>query len=151
MRLRSALLPVLLGASLLGPGLARADECDGLAARIASAMGGKVGRRTGPSIDLRVPGGLKLDLTCRAEPIVQAASSDPTPSDAYFADLALAAEIVVGESAGAVQAAIATAHATALRERRKSFIQQNGWSASCYTDASGSIRTLCSVGRIPPG
>ena len=79
------------------------------------------------------------------------ASSDPTPSDAYFADLALAAEIVVGESAGAVQAAIAAAHATALRERRKSFIQQNGWSASCYTDASGSIRTLCSVGRIPPG
>ena len=53
MRLRSALLPLLLGASLLGPGLARADECDGLAARIAGAMGGKVGRRTGPSIDLR--------------------------------------------------------------------------------------------------
>ena len=75
MRLCSTLLPLLFGASLLGPGLARADECDGLAARIASAMGGKVGRRTGPSIDLRVPGGLKLDLTCRAD------SGVKTPAD----------------------------------------------------------------------
>ncbi|MCJ2036806.1 hypothetical protein [Methylobacterium sp. J-068] len=146
MRLPSALAALLI----LTPGLARADECDGLAARIASALSAKVGRRTGPSIDIRIPGGLKLDLTCRAEPIVQAASAEPTPSAAYFADLAVAAEIVVGESASAVQSAIATAHATALRERRKSFIQQNGWSASCYTDSSGSIRTLCSVGRIPP-
>ncbi|KQP88265.1 hypothetical protein [Methylobacterium sp. Leaf117] len=154
--MRPPSVPLLLSAfwlvvSLGGSGPARADDCDGLAGRIAGAMGGKVGRRTGPSIDIRVPGGLKLDLTCRAEPIVQAASAEPTPSAAYFADLALAAEIVIGESAGAVQAAIATAHATALKERRKSFIQQNGWSASCYTDTSGSIRTLCSVGRIPPG
>jgi hypothetical protein len=151
MRLASTLaLLLILGAGpILGPGTARADECDGLAARIAAAMGGKVGRRTGQSVDIRVPGGLRIDLTCRADPIVQAASSEPAPSAAYFADLAIAAQIVVGESAGAVQAAIATAHATALKERRKSFIQQNGWSASCYTDSSGSIRTLCSVGRIP--
>ncbi|MCJ2043302.1 hypothetical protein MKK58_01880 [Methylobacterium sp. J-078] len=145
MRVWSSLAILLI----LGAGTARADECDGLAARIAAAMGAKVGRRTGPSVDIRVPGGLHIDLTCRADPIVQAASSEPTPSAAYFADLAIAAQIVVGESAGAVQAAIATAHATALKERRKSFIQQNGWSASCYTDSSGSIRTLCSVGRIP--
>lgn len=145
MRLCSALAALLIFTS----GLARADECDALSAQIAGAMGAKVGRRTGPSVDIRIPGGLRIDLTCRADPIVQAASSEPTPSEAYFADLAIAGQIVIGESAGAVQSAIATAHATALKERRKSFIQQNGWSASCYTDSSGSIRTLCSVGRIP--
>jgi hypothetical protein len=130
---------------------AMADECDTLAGRIAAATGGKVGRRQGPSIDIKVPGSTRIDLTCRAEPIAQAASSDPTPSALYFQDLAIAAEAVVGEPAGAVQAAIAKAYETSLRERRKSFIQQNGWSASCYTDATGTIRTLCSVGRIPPG
>jgi hypothetical protein len=145
MRLRSALAALLI----LAPAWAQADECDALAARIAGAMGAKVGRRTGPSVDIRIPGGLRIDLTCRADPIVQAASSEPTPSAAYFADLAIAGQIAVGESADAVQAAIATAHTTALKEHRKSFIQQNGWSASCYTDSSGSIRTLCSVGRIP--
>lgn len=130
---------------------ARADECDGLAGRIAAAIGAKVGRRQGPSIDIRVPGGTRIDLTCRAEPIAQAASGDPAPSAAYFRDLAIAAQAIVGEPAAAVEPAIARAYETALRERRKSFIQQNGWSASCYTDPSGSIRTLCSVGRIPPG
>ncbi|MDB5647607.1 MAG: hypothetical protein JWQ05_3276 [Methylobacterium sp.] len=151
MRLPGALVALLIvgPGMILGCGRARADECDDLATRIAGAIGAKVGRRTGPSVDIRVPGGLHIDLTCRADPIVQAASSEPTPSPAYFADLAIAAQIVVGQSADAVQTAIATAHATALRERRKSFIQQNGWSASCYTDSSGSIRTLCSVGRIP--
>ncbi|TXM75542.1 hypothetical protein FV218_08315 [Methylobacterium sp. WL69] len=129
----------------------RADECDGLAAQVASAIGGKAGRRQGPGVEIRVPGGIRIDLTCRAEPIVQAASGDPTPSAAYFQDLAVAGQIVVGVSADAVQAALATAHATAFREGKKSFIQQNGWSASCYTDRTGSIRTLCSVGRIPPG
>ena len=114
----------------LGAGPARADECDGLATRIAGAMGAKVGKRTGPSVDIRVPGGLRIDLTCRADPIVQAASSEPTPSPAYFADLAIAGQVVVGDGAEAVRAAIATAHATALSERRKSFVQQNGWSAS---------------------
>ena len=136
---------------LLIPAAARADECDGLAQRIAAATGGKVGRRAGPSIDIRVPGSIKLDLTCRAEPIVQASSGETTPSATFFRDLSIASELLVGESAGTVQAVIATAHATALSERRKSFVQQNGWSASCYTDSTGSIRTLCSVGRIPPG
>ena len=136
---------------LLLPVAAHADECDGLAGRIASATGGKVGRRSGPSIDIKVPGSLRLDLTCRAEPIVQASSGDPTPSAAFFRDLSVASELLVGESAGAVQGILATAYRTALSERRKSFIQQNGWSASCYTDSAGSIRTLCSVGRIPPG
>ncbi|WP_311274183.1 hypothetical protein [Methylobacterium sp. WCS2018Hpa-22] len=130
---------------------AHADECDGLAARIASEIGAKVGRRQGPSIDLKIPNGTKIDLTCRSEPIVQAASGDPTPSAVYFQDLAIAGAAATGENAGAVQSAIGKAYETSLRERRKSFIQQNGWSANCYTDPSGSIRTLCSVGRIPPG
>ncbi|MCJ2129977.1 hypothetical protein [Methylobacterium sp. E-045] len=130
---------------------AHADECDGLAARIASEIGAKVGRRQGPSIDLKIPNGTKIDLTCRAEPIVQAASGAPTPSAVYFQDLAIAGAAATGETAGAVQSAIGKAYETSLREHRKSFIQQNGWSASCYTDPSGSIRTLCSVGRIPPG
>jgi len=146
--LRYALTALLL-AGLAHP--ASADECDGLAGRIAAAMGGKAGRRQGPSIDIKVPGGARIDLTCRAEPIIQAASGEPTPSALYFQDLAIAAEAVVGEPASAVQAAIAKAYETSLRERRKSFIQQNGWSASCYTDSTGAIRTLCSVGRIPPG
>lgn len=129
----------------------RADECDGLAGRIAAATGGKVGRRAGPSIDIRVPSSSRFDLTCRAEPIVQASSGDAMPSAAFFRDLSIAAELVVGEPADGIQAIVATAHRTSLAERRKSFVQQNGWSASCYTDSSGSIRTLCSVGRIPPG
>lgn len=130
---------------------ARADECDGLAAQVAASIGARVGKRQGPSVDIRVPGGIRIDLTCRAEPIVQAASSEAAPSAAYFQDLAIAGQAVVGEGAESVQAVLATAHATALREGRKSFIQQRGWSASCYTDRSGAIRTLCSVGRIPPG
>lgn len=142
---------IALACLLLVPTIAQADECDGLAGRIAAATGGKVGRRSGPSIDIRVPGAIKLDLTCRAEPIVQASSGDATPSAAFFRDLAIASEPVVGESAATVADIIATAHRTALAERRKSFVQQNGWSASCYTDSTGSIRTLCSVGRIPPG
>ena len=145
-----ALAAFALACLFLAPFPARADECDGLAQRIAAATGGKVGRRSGPSIDIKVPGSIKLDLTCRAEPIVQASSADTTPSAAFFRDLSIASELVVGEPAGAVQGIIARAHATSLSERRKSFIQQNGWSASCYTDSTGSIRTLCSVGRIPP-
>ncbi|MER2250483.1 hypothetical protein ABS772_11230 [Methylorubrum podarium] len=128
----------------------RADECDALAARIAQATGAKkAGRRVGPSIDVRAASGVKLDLTCRAQPIVQASSSDPSPSAEYFRELTIAAELVVGEPASVVQPILARAYRTALSEGRKSFIQQNGWSASCYTDSAGSLRTLCSVGRIP--
>ncbi|HEX8416113.1 MAG TPA: hypothetical protein VF641_00775 [Methylobacterium sp.] len=145
------MLRLALAALLLASPAAAADECDGLAGQIAAATGGKVGRRQGPSIDIKVPGATKLDLTCRAEPIAQAASGDPTPSAAYFGVLSIATQVVVGESAEAAQRILVRAYETALRERRKSFIQQNGWSASCYTDSAGAIRTLCSVGRIPPG
>lgn len=149
---RLALVCLVLSAvAALSPGAARADECDGLAQQIAAATGGKVGKRSGPSIDLRIPGSNRFDVTCRAQPIVQGSSSEARPSAAYFRDLSAAAELVVGESAGSVQGIIAKAYETALREGRKSFIQQNGWSASCYTDSAGSIRTLCSIGRIPPG
>lgn len=144
------MLRLALACLILLPTAALADECDGLAQQIAAATGGKVGKRSGPSIDIRVPGSNKFDVTCRAQPIVQASSSDPRPSPAYFRDLSVAAELVVGESAGSVQGIIAKAYETSLREGRKSFIQQNGWSASCYTDSAGSIRTLCSIGRIPP-
>ena len=134
---------------LLSVGSAQADTCDGLARQIAESIGGKVGRRSGPSIDIRVPGAIKVDVTCRAEPIVQASSAEAQPSAAFFNDLAVTSQIRVGEPAATVAPIIARAHATSLAERRKSFIQQNGWSASCYTDSSGTIRTLCSVGRIP--
>ncbi|MCJ2015479.1 hypothetical protein [Methylobacterium sp. J-076] len=146
-------LPTLLAACLvLLPAAARADECDDLTRQIAAAIGGKVGRRAGPSIDIRVPGPNKFDVTCRAEPIVQATSAEPTPSAAFFQELSAASEILVGESASTVEPIIANAYRTALSERRKSFIQQNGWSASCYADPASSVmRTLCSVGRIPPG
>ncbi|GJE44542.1 hypothetical protein [Methylobacterium soli] len=143
--------PLALTLLLLAPAAARADACDGLAQQIAEATGGKVGRRSGPSIDIKVPGSIKIDLTCRAEPIVQASSGDPTPSALFFRDLSIASQLLVGEPAGTVQSVLGKAYQTALSERRKSFIQQNGWSASCYTDSAGSIRTLCSVGRIPPG
>ncbi|MER2264046.1 hypothetical protein [Methylobacterium oxalidis] len=145
------MLRLALALLLLAPAAARADSCDGLAQQIAAATGGKVGRRSGPSIDIKVPGSIKIDLTCRAEPIVQASSGDPTPSAAFFQDLSIASQLLVGESPGAVQAILTKAYQASLAERRKSFIQQNGWSASCYTDSAGSIRTLCSVGRIPPG
>ncbi len=146
------MLRLALACLLLTAGAARADECDGLARRIADAIGGKVGRRSGPSIDIRVPGAIKVDVTCRAEPIVQASSAEAQPSQAFFDDLATASQILVGEPAATVAPIIARAHAASLAERRKSFIQQNGWSASCYTDpASTALRTLCSVGRIPPG
>ncbi|GJE59649.1 hypothetical protein [Methylobacterium trifolii] len=148
--LRTALACLILLPALL-PAVARADECDGLARQIADAIGGKVGRRAGPSIDIRVSGPLKVDVTCRAEPIVQASSSEATPSPAYFRDLAIASQILIGESAGTVEPIIANAYRAALASRSKSFIQQSGWSASCYTDPGSSIRTLCSVGRIPPG
>lgn len=145
--LRRALVCLLFTA---GP--AHADSCDGLARHIAQSIGGTVGRRSGPSIDIRVPGAIKFDLTCRAEPIVQASSAEAQPSGAFFDDLAVASQILVGEPAATVAPIIARAHAASLAERRKSFIQQNGWSASCYTDpGSSSLRTLCSVGRIPPG
>lgn len=58
---------------------AGADTCDDLARQIAGAIGGKVGKRAGPSIDIRVAGPIKLDVTCRAEPIVQATSAEPSP------------------------------------------------------------------------
>lgn len=149
--LRLALACLLLASSFAGTA-ARADACDGLARQIAEAIGGKVGRRSGPSIDIRMPGAIKVDVTCRAEPIVQASSGEAQPSAAFFNDLALASQILIGEPASTVAPIIARAHATSLAERRKSFIQQNGWSASCYTDPAGSsFRTLCSVGRIPPG
>ncbi len=143
---------LILGLFLgLAPTVASADSCDDLTRQIATAIGGKVGRRSGPSIDIRLAGPIKFDVTCRAEPIVQATSSEPTPSAAFFRDLSAASELVVGESASSVEPIIANAYRTALSERRKSFIQQNGWSASCYTDpASSTMRTLCSVGRIPP-
>lgn len=145
-------LPILLACLVLLPATVRADECDGLARQIADAIGGKVGRRSGPSIDIRLPGTTRFDVTCRAEPIVQATSADPTPSAAFFRDLSAASEILVGEAAARVAPIIADAYRTSLSERRKSFIQQNGWSASCYTDpGSSTMRTLCSVGRIPPG
>lgn len=131
---------------------ARADSCDDLTRQIAGAIGGKVGKRAGPSIDIRMAGPIKFDVTCRAEPIVQATSAEPAPSATFFRDLSVASEILVGEPAATVEPIIASAYRTALSERRKSFIQQNGWSASCYTDpGSTTMRTLCSVGRIPPG
>ncbi|MDR7036484.1 MULTISPECIES: hypothetical protein [Methylobacterium] len=145
------MLRLALALLLLAPVAAKADECDGLAQQIAAATGGKLGRRSGPSIDIKVPGSIKVDLTCRAEPIVQASSGDPSPSPAFFQDLSVAAQLLVGESPAAVQAILVKAYQASLAERRKSFIQQNGWSASCYTDSAGSIRTLCSVGRIPRG
>lgn len=131
---------------------ARADSCDDLTRQIAGAIGGKVGKRAGPSIDIRMAGPIKFDVTCRAEPIVQATSAEPAPSATFFRDLSVASEILIGEPAATVEPIIASAYRTALSERRKSFIQQNGWSASCYTDpGSTAMRTLCSVGRIPPG
>jgi len=146
------MLRLAFAALLLLAPAARADECDGLAQRIAEATGArKPGRRQGPSIEVRAGSGVRLDLTCRAEPIVQASSGDPAPTPQFFRELSIAAQLVVGEPAGAVEPVLAQAYRTALAERRKSFIQQNGWSASCYTDSAGSLRTLCSVGRIPPG
>ena len=146
--------PVLaaLAALLLLAGPARADPCDDLARQIAGAIGGKLGKRAGPSIDIRLAGPIKFDVTCRAEPIVQATSAEPSPSPTFFRDLSMASEILTGEAAATVEPIIANAYRTSLSERRKSFIQQNGWSASCYTDpGSTTMRTLCSVGRIPPG
>jgi len=140
-----------LAGLLLLPGAARAEPCDDLARQIAGAIGGKVGKRSGPSIDIRLAGPIRFDVTCRADPIVQATSAEPAPSAAFFRDLATASEILIGEPAARVEPIIADAYRTALAERRKSFIQQNGWSASCYTDpGSSTMRTLCSVGRIPP-
>lgn len=144
------LLAVLFLLSIPAPAGAQTDACDALAARIAQATGAKkAGRRVGPSIDVRAASGVRLDLTCRAQPIVQASSGDPSPSAAFFRELTVAAELVVGEPAAVVQPILAQAYRTALSEGRKSFIQQNGWSASCYTDSAGALRTLCSVGRIP--
>lgn len=150
-RVARPLFAVLFAALAGLPLAARAEPCDDLAQQIAGAIGGKVGKRAGPSIDIRLAGPIKFDVTCRAEPIVQATSAEPTPSAAFFRDLAAASEILVGEPAARVEPIIADAYRTALSDRRKSFIQQNGWSASCYTDpGSSAMRTLCSVGRIPP-
>ncbi len=137
---------------LLAPA-ARADECDDLAARIAAAAGAKkIGKRIGPSIEIRTSSGVKLDLTCRGpDPIVQSASGEAQPSAAYFRELVQAGQFVVSDSPGNIEAAVMRAYQTALRERTKSFIQQSGWSASCYTDTAGALRTLCSIGRIPQG
>lgn len=144
-----ASLPLILP---LLAGTARADSCDDLTRQIAGAIGGRVGKRAGPSIDIRMAGPIKFDVTCRAEPIVQATSAEPAPSATFFRDLSVASEILIGESAATVEPIITNAYRTSLAERRKSFIQQNGWSASCYTDpGSSTMRTLCSVGRIPPG
>ena len=143
---------LIMSAALFGPAAARADACDDLARQIAEAIGGKAGRRAGPSIDIRLAGPIKFDVTCRAEPIVQATSAEPSPSAAFFRDLSAASGILLGQPAATVEPIIADAYRTALAERRKSFIQQNGWSASCYADpGSSTMRTLCSVGRIPPG
>lgn len=149
---RLALACLLLVASAAGHA-ALADACDALASNVAQAVGAKkLGRRIGPSIEIRAASGVKLDLTCRgADPIVQASSNDPQPSAAYFRELTAAAQYVVSDSAGSVQAALAQAYDQALRDRRKSFVQQNGWSASCYTDTGSGLRTLCSIGRIPHG
>ncbi|WP_342165762.1 hypothetical protein [Methylobacterium sp. SD21] len=146
-------LPIILAACLaLAPLAAHADECDDLTRQIAGAIGGKVGKRSGPSIDIRLPGPNRFDVTCRAEPIVQAISAEPQPSATFFRDLSTASEILTGESASTVEPIIAKAYRTAVSDGRKSFIQQNGWSASCYADpTSSTMRTLCSVGRIPPG
>lgn len=143
-------LPAVFLALLLAPSPAVADECDALAQQIAQATGAKKpGRRMGPSIDVRAASGVTLNLTCRAQPIVQASSGEPSPSATYFRELTIASELVIGEPAGVIGPILARAYETALREGRKSFIQQNGWSASCYTDSAGALRTLCSVGRIP--
>lgn len=150
--LRLAPIALALAFTVLPSEAPRADECDALAQQIAEATGArKVGRRVGPSVEIRAASGIAIDLTCRADPIVQAASSEPSPSATYFRDLTLAGQIVTGQPASAVQAAVSRAYDTARRERRKSFIQQSGWSASCYTDTAGPFRTLCSVGRIPRG
>ncbi|WP_232627824.1 hypothetical protein [Methylobacterium sp. Leaf118] len=149
--MRRLLLAALLTVPALAPiPLRAADACDALAARIAQATGaGKAGRRVGPSVDLRAGSGVSLNLTCRAQPIVQATSGDPSPSAAFFRDLSVASELVIGEPAQTLQPILVKAYETALREGRKSFLQQGGWSASCYTDSAGALRTLCSVGRIP--
>ncbi|MBE7203275.1 MAG: hypothetical protein INR70_36515, partial [Parafilimonas terrae] len=72
------LLATLACLPLLGAA-ARADTCDDLARQIAGAIGGRVGKRAGPSIDIRMAGPIKFDVTCRAEPIVQATSAEPAP------------------------------------------------------------------------
>ncbi len=148
--MRRSLLTALLALPLLAPSPAFADACDVLAQQIAQATGAKKpGRRTGPSIDVRTASGVTLNLTCRAQPIVQAASGEPSPSATYFRELTVASEHVIGEPAAVIGPILKRAYETALREGRKSFIQQNGWSASCYTDSAGALRTLCSLGRIP--
>ncbi len=40
----------------------------------------------GPSIDVRAASGVTLNLTCRAQPIVQAASGEPSPPPPIFAN-----------------------------------------------------------------
>ena len=147
------MIRIVLACLLLASTAARADECDALAARIAEALSAKkAGKRVGPSIEIRAASGIKIDLTCRADPIVQSSSSEAEPSAAYFRELTTAGQYVVDDAPGNVQAAITRAYETSLRAHTKSFIQQNGWSASCYTDPGGStLRTLCSVGRIPRG
>lgn len=130
---------------------ALADTCDDLVAQVAQATGStKVGKRIGPSVEIKTAAGVDLDLTCRADPIVQAISRDPSPTPAYFQDLANAAQIIIGEPLGSVRTVVDMAYQIAVEKGRKSFIQQRGWSASCYSDPGSTLRTLCSVSRIPP-
>ncbi|MGY2048309.1 hypothetical protein [Methylobacterium sp. JK268] len=139
--------PLLL--ALLGSGAALADECDALAGRIAAATGSRIARREGPGVEFRGPGGLSLDVTCRADPIVAARSSERSPSPAYFDAIARAASLATGESAERLNAAFRTAYGEAQGRPNGGVVREGGWQASCYVDPRGSVRTLCSAGRIP--
>ena len=92
--MRRSLLTALLALPLLASAPASADECDALAQQIAQATGAKKpGRRTGPSIDVRAASGVVLNLTCRAQPIVQASSGEPSPSATYFREFGIRSSI----------------------------------------------------------
>ncbi len=150
-------LPALIAVSLALaatnlPGGARADSCDDLTRQIAAAIGGKMGKRSGPSIDVRMSGPIKFDVTCRAEPIV--------PGDLVravaLADLLPRFVGCLGNPARGirvvVEPVIAKAYSTHFPSAASRSSSRNGWSASCYADpGSSTMRTLCSVGRIPPG
>ncbi|ACA20906.1 conserved hypothetical protein [Methylobacterium sp. 4-46] len=134
---------------LLSLAAARADECDALASRIAAATGTRIAHREGPGVDFRGPGGLSLDVTCRADPIVAARSSERSPSAAYFEAIARAAALAIGESPERLSAAFRSAYGEAQGRPNGGVVRENGWQASCYVDPRGSVRTLCSAGRIP--
>ncbi|ACL61520.1 hypothetical protein [Methylobacterium nodulans] len=136
---------------LLGLTAARAEDCEALAARIAATTGLRIAHREGPGIDFRGPGGLSLDVTCRADPIVAARSGEPSPSPAYFEAISRAAALAIGESPETLNAAFRSAFAQAQNRPNGGVVRQNGWQASCYRDPRGAVRTLCSAGRIPRG